>query len=158
MGHVDFEGLSERLFNGFEHKLYLKQIWIITIISPPLISIIQVSDVFFAPQIADGHRFFSHTDFSDCTDCWSLDGSCHAGCFAHQSSSLATTIIRNPKNLCEKNAWQDRTSVSICVICGAKDTPKVKSIITWIRRKLQIIKFMKNWLRRAKGSWLIHDK
>ena len=26
----------------------------------------------------------------------------------------------NPKNLCEKNAWQDRTSVSICAIYGAK--------------------------------------
>ncbi len=24
--------------------------------------------------------------------------------------------------------------------------------ITWIRRKPQIIKFMKNWLRRAEGS------
>ena len=27
-----------------------------------------------------------------------------------------------------------------------------KTILTWIRRKPQIIKFMKNWLRRAKGS------
>ena len=57
--------------------------------------IIEVPDAFFCPQIAQmDTNFFSDRFFSDCTDCWSLDGSCHAGCFVHQSSPLATTIIR----------------------------------------------------------------
>ena len=30
--------------------------------------------------------------------------------------------------------------------------PPLSAYLTWIRRKPQIIKFMKNWLRRAKGS------
>jgi len=49
---------------------------------------------FLAHRLHRWTQIFSQTDFSDCTDCWSLDGSCHAGCFVHQSSPLATTIIR----------------------------------------------------------------
>jgi len=59
------------------------------------LTLIEVSDAFFCPQITQmDTNSFSDRFFSDCTDCWSLGGSCHAGCFAHQSSSLATTIIR----------------------------------------------------------------
>ena len=47
---------------------------------------------FLSTDYTDGHEFFL-TRIADCTDFWSLAGSCHAACFAHQSSPLATTTI-----------------------------------------------------------------
>ena len=148
MGHVDFEGLSERLFNGFKHKLYLKQIWIITIIPPANFNNSSFGCVFRPTdcrwtQIFFSHRFFGLHGLLEPR--WLLP------CGMFCSSVIAACDDNNPcnpKNLCEKNAWQDRTSVSICVICGAKDTPKVKSIIIkiypkWgIKKQITIIKII----------------
>ena len=57
---------------------------------------------FFAPQITQMDTDFSHTDFG------SLDGSCHAGCFVHQPSLLAMTIIRAIRKICVRKT-HDKT-------------------------------------------------
>ncbi len=68
---------------------------------------VEVSYVFFPHRLHRCSQMFSRTD-SDCTIFWSLDGSCHAGCFAHQSSSLAVTIIRVIRKICVRKT-HDKT-------------------------------------------------
>ena len=91
--------------------------------------------VFLPTDYTDGHKFFLRQIFSDCTDCWSLGGSCHAGCFVHQSSPLATTIIRairenlqldEVKSVWEKRMTRQNICVHLCNLWGEKTLPKVK--------------------------------
>ena len=81
------------------------------------------------------------------------------GCEALNVQNLSADMVAANKNLIlGTSTWgagelQDDWYDGLKVLQGADLC--VKTILTWIRRKPQIIKFMKNWLRRAEGSWLI---
>ena len=78
------------------------------------------------------------------------------GCEALNVQNLSADIVAANKNLIlGTSTWgagelQDDWYDGLKVLQGADLCGK--TILTWIRRKPQIIKFMKNWLRRAKSS------
>ncbi len=78
------------------------------------------------------------------------------GCEALNVQNLSADMVAANKNLIlGTSTWgagelQDDWYDGLKVLQGADLCGK--TILTWIRRKPQIIKFMKNWLRRAKDS------